>query len=29
MKEFKGTWHKVAEDGLPKTDDYILVYIRR
>lgn len=28
MKENKGVWHKVAEDGLPKTDDYILVYIR-
>ena len=28
MKEFRGVWHKVAEDGLPKTDDYILVYIR-
>jgi hypothetical protein len=28
MKEFKGVWHKVAEDGLPKTNDYILVYLR-
>ena len=28
MKEFKGVWHKVSEEGLPKTDDYILVYIR-
>lgn len=28
MKEFKGAWHKVSEDGLPKTGDYILVYLR-
>lgn len=28
MKEVKGVWHKVAEDGLPKTDDYILVCLR-
>lgn len=29
MKEKKiGVWHKVSEDGLPKTNDYILVYLR-
>lgn len=28
MKENKGMWHKVSEDGLPKTNDYILVYLR-
>ena len=28
MKEFKGAGHKVSEDGLPKTNDYILVYLR-
>lgn len=29
MKENKiGVWHKVSEDGLPKTNDYILVYLR-
>lgn len=28
MKENRGIWHKVSEDGLPKTNDYILVYLR-
>ena len=28
MKEFKSVWHKVSEDGLPKTDKSVLVYIR-
>lgn len=23
-----GVWHKVSEDGLPETNDYILVYLR-
>ena len=29
MKEKKmNVWHKVSENGLPKTNDYILVYLR-
>ena len=29
MKEKRvGIWHKVSEDGLPKINDYILVYLR-
>ena len=28
VKPDKGIWHKVSEDGLPKTNDYILVYLR-
>lgn len=28
VKPDKGIWHKVSEDGLPKTNNYILVYLR-